>query len=64
LNLKGRTLFSEIPDRDDLGVDAEYRQFRDLRAMTIGAAILSAPFWLMLLWLAAHALYLHFTGGR
>jgi uncharacterized membrane protein len=58
------SLFSAIPDRDDRGVDTDYRQFRDLRAMAIGAALLSAPFWLTLLWLAAHALYLHYTGGR
>ena len=50
--------------REDRGVDKRYATSRALRRMTIAAALLSVPFWLALGYVAGHALYLHFTGGR
>lgn len=51
-------------DRQDRGVDLEYARFRNLRRMTLAAALLSVPFWLLLGCIALHAAKIWFAGGN
>lgn len=50
-------------ERDDRGVDLDYAKFRNLRTMTICAAILCVPFWILLGCIVVHAAKIWCTGG-